>query len=487
MRYSRIGSARAPRRLDGRFRRSRIPFISLTIPHVDRSAQLAASDAVPFSRLAWIAGALGTAAQPHRLVVGFVIALLLWVPGLAWDASVGASIDPPGLLAEPWDDTEQDDAQRTLRRLAVQHVPDSNFEGARIPAADLAAALFIRADELGSDPQAERVAAAARRAASLVPLGNFQALAAAEADACAAIIDGALALDVRPIAAGFRATVIDIPAACAVRSTAFAGVFGAWALLVLAVGGGALARMEAVQISGRGLIRPGAAVAYAVERWSTFLLSWVAPVAIAAVVGIACIAWGFLFRSNFGGWIGASLYIVPLFVGAIAGIALLIAALGTFHAPSAIACDGLSALDASQRGAIYFLARPKLWTIVLGTSLAVVTVGFAILRIIGWAITAFPAAMVELGADGAAPVHALAIAPQHRAIPLDGRSLFIWAWVLLIAIAVAGAAISLIVGTFTRGYLLLREACDGQPTDAVWPFETPLDVSEVPPAARRNA
>jgi hypothetical protein len=225
-------------------------------------------------------------------VVGFVIALLLWVPGLAWDASVGASIDPPGLLAEPWDDTEQDDAQRTLRRLAVQHVPDSNFEGARIPAADLAAALFIRADELGSDPQAERVAAAARRAASLAPLGNFQALAAAEADACAAIIDGALALDVRPIAAGFRATVIDIPVACAVRSTAFAGVFGAWALLVLAVGAGALARMEAVQISGRGLIRPGAAVAYAVERWSTFLLSWIAPVAIAAAPSSPATAYG---------------------------------------------------------------------------------------------------------------------------------------------------------------------------------------------------
>jgi hypothetical protein len=44
----------------------------------------------------------------------------------------------------------------------------------------------------------------------------------------------------------------------------------------------------------------------------------------------------------------------------------------------------------------------------------------------------------------------------------------------------------LLVGTFTRGYLLLREACDGQPTDAVWPFETPLDVSEVPAAARHS-
>ena len=37
------------------------------------------------------------------------------------------------------------------------------------------------------------------------------------------------------------------------RSTAFAGVFGAWALLVLAVGAGALARMEAVQLFRRSV------------------------------------------------------------------------------------------------------------------------------------------------------------------------------------------------------------------------------------------
>jgi hypothetical protein len=49
---------------------------------VDSSARTAASDAVPFSRIAWIAGALSSAVQPSRLWVGFLAALLLWIPGL---------------------------------------------------------------------------------------------------------------------------------------------------------------------------------------------------------------------------------------------------------------------------------------------------------------------------------------------------------------------------------------------------------------------
>lgn len=231
---------------------------SPSIRGVDSSARISASDAVPFSRIAWIAGAIGTSVQPARLGVGFLLALLLWVPGLAWDALTEPRIDPPGLLAEPWDDTERADAQRTLRRLAVQHVPERDFEGAQIPPDQLAAALFLRADALGRDPEAERVAAAARRAASLAPLGSFQALALAEGEACAAVVDGVLSLDVRPAAAGIRAAVIDVPLACLRRDTPFGGAFGAWFLLLLAVGATALARMEAVQVAGRGILPPRA-------------------------------------------------------------------------------------------------------------------------------------------------------------------------------------------------------------------------------------
>ncbi|MFM9146000.1 MAG: hypothetical protein ACKORL_11780 [Phycisphaerales bacterium] len=131
---------------------------------MERPDRIASSDAVPVARLAWLAGCLTTAAQPARLAVGFVVALLLWAPGLAWDAAVGPTIDPPGLLAEPWEDLERAEAQATMRRISAQLLPDVTFEGAQIPADQLAAALAARADDLADDPAAaERMRTAARR------------------------------------------------------------------------------------------------------------------------------------------------------------------------------------------------------------------------------------------------------------------------------------------------------------------------------------
>ena len=454
------------------------PRHSNSIPRVERSAPIASSDAVPAARLAWIAGAIGSATQPSRLAIGFLLAVLLWGPGLAWDAAVGPSIDPPGLLRERWDDLDHDESQRVLRRLAVQHVPEASFEGARLPAAELAAALERRADELGSDPQAERVHAAARTAAMYAPLGSFQALADAEAEACGVVVDGTLGLDVRAVASGFRTAVVDVPLACFARDTVFACAFGAWSLLLLAVGVGAIARMEAVQLAGRPLLTARAALTFAADRWTGMAIAWVGPVVIASVIGCACYAFGFLFRTGVGGWLGAALYVVPLAVGGIAGLALFVAALGAPTAPAAVACDGLDGLDASQRGAIYFLARPVLWIVTMLATLAVIALGLAILRIVGWAITAFPAALVDLGSGGAAPVHALTVVPGRWAVPIDGRSALVWAWVLVVGLALGGAAFSLVAGALARAYLLLREACDGQPVTSTWPFELPIDVSD---------
>ena len=53
---------------------------------------------------------------------------------------------------------------------------------------------------------------------------------------------------------------------------------------------------------------------------------------------------------------------------------------------------------------------------------------------------------------------------------------------MLVAFLVAGAALSLVVGALARGYLALRESCDGQPVDASWPYEVPMDVTDAPRA-----
>jgi hypothetical protein len=450
---------------------------------VERPDRIASSDAVPVARLAWLAGCLTTAAQPARLAVGFVVALLLWGPGLAWDAAVGPSIDPPGLLAEPWGDLERAEAQAAMRRISAQLLPDVTFEGAQIPADELAAALAARADDVADDPAAaERMRAAARRVRALVPLGSFQALTGAEAEAWAAVIDGARSLDPRPVVAGLRAAFIDVPLACIGRDTAFAAVFGAWSLLVAAIGFGAFARMEAVHSAGRGMLEAGGALRFAAERWQALAMSWAGPVAIGVAVSIPVVAFGALFRTGAGGWIGAVLYVIPLALGALAGLAFILAVLGAPFGPAAVAADGLGGLEGSQRGAIYFLARPLSWLMVMAAG--IVAIGLAILRAVGWALTAVPAIAVDLGSGGASPVVALGAEPARWWIPLDGREALVWGWVTVFSMLLAGACLSLVAGALTRSYLLLRESCDGQPTDAVWPYEIPADVTDtLPPAA----
>jgi hypothetical protein len=139
-------------------------------------------------------------------------------------------------------------------------------------------------------------------------------------------------------------------------------------------------------------------------------------------------------------------------------------------------------MEASQRGAIYFLARPVLWVASMLGALLTIAVGLVVLRVFGWALSAFPAMMVDLGAAGAAPVHSIPVSPGRWSVPLDARSALVWWSVMPVAFAVAGATLSLVVGALTRAYLAMRECCDGQPVDASWPYEVPIDVTDAPRA-----
>ncbi len=452
---------------------------------MDHSKRIAHSSLVPASRFAWMAGALSTAAQPARLAVGLVVALLVFVPGLTWDAAVGARIDPPGLLAEPWDDIEQAEAQHTLRTIASKLVPELDFESARVPAGDLVAALDARAAELGADPQAPRYASAARAARELLPLGSFRAIVNAESAAAGAAVDGVLSASPRAIVDGVRAAFVTAPVALVARDPVFAAVLALWMAIVGGVGLGALGRMEAVQVAGRTPLDARGAFAFAAERWSSVALSWGVPLAFAAVLVLACAAFGALFRTDAGSWLGGVLYVLPLSVGALAGLMLLVAALGAPLSPAGVACDGLESLDASQRGAIYFLARPLLWVLALAAAVAIGAIGITFLRIAGWAISSVPAFAVELGSADRAPSAALTVVPGAMELPHGGPALAVWAWVHLLGLTVVGACVSLAAGLVVRTYLLLREACDGQPVDEVWPYDRPADADHEVPAPIR--
>lgn len=426
----------------------------------------------------WVGGAVSTAFQPTRLVAGFVIALAIWLPGLAWDTFLGAHMDAPGLLGEPYDDAEQAAVQATLRRLAADYAPDVVYESARVPAAELAAVLEERTLQAPDQGSRDQLAVAAAHAASLAPLGSFEALSRAEATAGGMVVDGLLGAAPADMAQGVRLCLWDIPHTLWARDPVFCVVFGLWSGLVAAVGLGALGRMEAVQASGRGVIKAGEGFRFAADRWADLVLAWLAPLGIAAVLGVVCAAWGLLFRIPGGGWVASVLYVVPLALGAVAGLSVLIWALGAPLAPAAVACDALDSLDADQRGAIYFIARPGAWLAYAVTVIGVSAFGLVVVRVVAWLATSWAAVPVSLGAAGRAQVDVLRVTPGGTLPTWSGPGVAVGWWLGLVGVIVAGAFVSLLAGLLTRMYLALREGCDGQPRTEVWPYEVLADVSD---------
>lgn len=395
-------------------------------------------------------------------------------------------MDATGFIGVPYDDAEQAAVQATLRRLAVEYVPDQVFESARVPADDLAALLQARAASAPDAGARDALLIAAQRAGSLAPVGSFEALLRGEAFAAGLVVDGFLGGSVADAVSGIRMALWEIPCAAWQRDPVFAVVYGLWAALWMTVGAGALARMEALHVAGRHAPTALEGWRFAAGRWSDLVLAWLAPVAIAVVLSVLCMAWGLLFRSEWTGWIGGVLYIVPLTVGMVAGLVLVVGTLGACFAPCAVASDGLDALDASQRGAIYAIGRPGAWVAVVATVAGVAGFGLVVLRLIGAIMTGVSAAAVSAGADpgsvrgGAVLLDALHAAPDGARAVWSGPGVAVAWWVALVSVVVAGAFFSLVWGLFTRGYLLLRQRCDGQPRADIWPFELVTDVADAP-------
>lgn len=422
--------------------------------------------------------------QPARLIAGFLLALAIWLPGLVWDARVGANIDATGLLAEPYDDAEQAEVQAALRRLARDYAPDAVFESARVPAKELAAILEASARAAPDTASRDMLLVAAAHAGSLAPMGTFQALIQAESRAAGMVIDGVLSVAPADVVLGVRLAFWDTPRAVWERDRVFAVVFGLWCALTLAVGAGALARMEASQLSGRGTMSASQAFGFAAGRWTDLVLAWLAPLAIAGGLGSLCVAWGLLFRNDWSEWFGGALYVFPLLVGTIAGLTLVLWGLGLPFAPAAVACDGLDAMDAAQRGAAYAIARPGTWVLCSAVVILVAGAGLAVARIVAWVITGFTASTVGLGAgwgraDGAGVVlDRVRVAPDSAVVVWGGPGVAVSWWVSVASVIVLGAFLSLLAGLLTRAYLVLRERCDGQGIFEIWPFERPSDVSD---------
>jgi hypothetical protein len=260
--------------------------------------------------------------------------------------------------------------------------------------------------------------------------------------------------------------------------TWFLLLFGAFFLIVYALGGGAISRMAACQTALEERLTIREAVDFALGDWLRLISAVALPLLIALVIALAVVLMGILMGAPLLDIVGGLLYVFALMlgcliaflvVGYLAGFGMLVAAVAVEK------CDGA---DAMQRSYAYVVTRPLhllwYWTIALiGMAL-----GFILVSVFAWLTLEVAAALFAvitnnpaLAAAGGFEMFKLWQRPVE---PIVGAWHSRWTGTLIqfwqgIVVALVGAYILVYhFSASTIVYLLMRKASDGQDIQEIW-------------------
>jgi hypothetical protein len=291
------------------------------------------------------------------------------------------------------------------------------------------------------------------------------------------VIASTIALDGAGVAAALRGWLA-VPAAMWDRAPAFVIVFGLVKLVVVAVGGGALARMAACEFASGERLRVVDGLQFAVSNIGRLIMAPTLPLLVAGILALVLMAAGWVMRLPLLNLVGGPLYGVALIVGFIIAFLAIGYAAGSIMLIPAVACESCDAGDALQRSYAYVLSRPVHLIGYALTALAGLAAGFLVMSL--FAVTTLNVTAAAVGAWGDAAV--LQGAGGYGLFDFgDGASGAAelawhesWArgwvglWETLIVGLVVAYVIAYVQSASTVIYLLMRRACDGQETTEIW-------------------
>jgi hypothetical protein len=306
--------------------------------------------------------------------------------------------------------------------------------------------------------------------------------------------------DQTSVIAALRDLLIVLPAWLISTRPWFALLLFAASLEIIAVLGGAVARMAALDVTRDQRIGVGEAVGYALNRWWSFLITPLAPLGIIFAVALPVVLGGAaLFNPPAWGIdiIGAAAFIVALTCGFIIVATALLTALGIHLVYPAIAIDGADLFDAIARAYNYVLNRFARW---LFYSLVALIHGAATYLIIAFVLWLTVRA-AQLGAgwwvvtetdlggnrfDAVFPASDFGQPPapvDYASLDWSGRiaAALLSAWRWLVAGLGCAYLISYYLTANTWIYVLLRRSADG--VEAEDAFVPPPDAANASPAS----
>jgi hypothetical protein len=448
-----------------------------------------------------------TALAPARMLVALALVLLCTVGGWLFDhaylAAGGAPFVVPTASATPRRDNPLQEAERYARTSAATMVGGTAF-ASQVTTTSTLAELRAAVDAAGREKLSRVEDDARRRSAILLewdrataaidrarPRGPAEHVAADFSGSVRRLVAGVVGLSISEIGSalldGAYRTPVDVVAS---GGATWLGLLGSclWLLILLlafALGGGALARMSAVEIARGEKITTLAAWAWLRSAWIRLIGVPLAPIVLVCALVLVVAVIGLLLRWPVLDLIGGLLYVVALGAMTLAIGISVAAVLGLPMSLAAVACGDADALDAGVRCTAHLFRHPLRSATLIVASLLSIGVGTLLVGTLIWLALGLTSALVGwLGGDGAAMASGAPSLLGVGGIGREGQDFGVIAgrlagfserpaaaavdlWEALFAMTVMAYVISALVEAFTRSYIALRLACDGEDCSAL--------------------
>lgn len=297
-------------------------------------------------------------------------------------------------------------------------------------------------------------------------------------EAFQSILSGLTSLNASWVVAGVKELFIELPVYLVHHFPWTMALLAAPTILVWTLLGGAITRSAAEEYTQNTRQPWTASLAFSLSRVWSFFFSLVVPILLAAGLAVALSSIGFLlFRIPIVNIVGGAAFGLFLLGGFALLLVVLAFSIGCGLLLPAVACEGVDAIDATQRTYAYALARPVRTIFYL---LILLTMGIIIAGVLTFLVTNLVHLTADLAGawlpeDTRAAIHSAATS-RHAELP-EGSPLGLAGTVRLVALwsaipgLIAGAIlVSYIFSGTSIMYLLLRRVCDGQdPTDLWFP------------------
>ena len=266
-----------------------------------------------------------------------------------------------------------------------------------------------------------------------------------------------------------------------------------WLLIVTGLCGGVIARLAALNLSGKDCSLRSA-LRYCLARFASYLGAPLLPAVAIFLLWLLCAAGGLVASIPYlGAWLASALWFLPLIFGLMMAIILLGAAAGWPLMYATVSTEGSDAFDGLSRSYSYLFSRPwyALWLLFLTSLYGAALVLFLHFVLDFGAKCAFWGVGSGLGHEGLqtlVPSEFPSIPGEARRVPWAGEMTEFWMNGL--RTIEPAFLFSFFWTAATISYVLLRRSVDATPIEAVDEDLKPSDefpLVGVPAVERREA